>query len=905
MEKLFGYLKRNIKLAFKTVTFHFKEYLCFYIAILIIQTLFGIIIMSSSNSITTEKKEISSSYGYHIAFMNMNERQYTYFDRMLDPDYNPKDYKNEKVKPPQQTSITKALLLMDEDSRGRGDSKLYDMYFVFDDGNGSSLDTLYERYQKYYEKDINSLRTKDGTFEIVLSPLFDMSERIDDIKGSCALWLFILALVSILVLILLYNIRINHFKFTYGIYMSFGADSRTLFGTCFWEVMMISWLTLIPAAAISTVTDFVFASIENYDYYFSPYLMLFAILFMIPIVLISVYLPVKATAVKPPLKLLLAEDNSNLVTSPRISTQLLGKSFPSSYERLSFSRFKKYNAQLIFSSVIFAAIFVWTSFYCSIYEYNISSKQPEFTVNFEQKKIVNNETLIVKDKEVADFDIKRKAIYTPDAYMKRAVKDGAVSEFEKYYDQSRFTHEFDDESVPNVRLRRFYSLDGTEVTPDYEAALDKALDNGYAEDDLRKLEEYLTSKAYVVERNSETLIAEKVFNAKEEIKTTVTYDGPTYESDMGDELRSINGVVDLFKVCSTDAFGISSMMMFQASDVRGDSGFTVHPNASKYTDVTMDVQYRAADDEVIQYIENNFKYTGDLNDITLDRVIISDSVFNQSVLKIKPGDTIQIATLKSLKKQPTASDGLEGNKYLDFLLQYGEFEYRQYNVGAVIHDMASSDKMVVYLPDSQYELITGSKPLYKEVSVFVDQSMSNEAVRMLSSDLRAWADDYDYTKIEWLDSLNEMRAERTMRKLPIFQTIAVTVLILSPIFWFFAQIMFYKKREKEIELLRGMGAIEKEIRKIFLFDGAVIALLGALATVLLSVVGVYGMYRLAQGILTVSASGIGVKYYFEAPWAAGITAVIASAVFGFLSAYIPYIVNKRSSNKKLSEEFGG
>ena len=122
-----------------------------------------------------------------------------------------------------------------------------------------------------------------------------------------------LGIVSVVILILLYNIRINHFKFTYGIYMSFGADSKKLFGTCFWEILIISGLTLIPSAIIATVADFLFFEVAGYSYHFAPYLMLFAVLFMVPVVMIAVYLPVKATAVKPPLKLLLVHLLKNLI----------------------------------------------------------------------------------------------------------------------------------------------------------------------------------------------------------------------------------------------------------------------------------------------------------------------------------------------------------------------------------------------------------------------------------------------------------------------------------------------------------------------------------------------------------------------------------------------------------------
>lgn len=896
MEKLIGYLKRNIKLAFKTVTFHFKEYLCFYIAIFIIEMLFGIITMSASNNLYMDEKETTDNYNYHLVITGVNSRQYEYLEKLRDIDYDENDYAGE-IAPPPAYGINKAVEYVKEESRGTGSDRVYDIYYLLDDGEGTPIEDLYTRFNRLY---LNDLRALGSNFDVTLSPLYSLSERQADIRMDCAVWIVLLGIVSVVILILLYNIRINHFKFTYGIYMSFGADSKKLFGTCFWEILIISGLTLIPSAIIATVADFLFFEVAGYSYHFAPYLMLFAVLFMVPVVMIAVYLPVKATAVKPPLKLLLAEDNSNLVTSPRISVQFLGKKFPGAYEKISLGRFRKYNIQLVLSSVLFAALFVWTSFYCGIYEYSTENDSPEYIVNFNQNRVVETTEVATRGEAVtSDVTIVRRALYTDDVFLRRNLRDSVAGAFEKFYNSSLYEFNMTETG------RQFIDLaTGEDVTTAYNTAMGNALISNYNPADLERLEEYLATGDYDFDRNEYGYIVEVYPVVIEEVET-VTYVGDTYTSDMRQELLSIPGINKVYKSCSTSAFQLTSHVAFATDDTKINSGFVIDPN-DENTSVTMSVNYNAADEELIEYFLSTFRLEGDPYELVEGekQVIISDSVNNRSVLKINVGDTIRVAKLKSLSKDPAEEGGLEGDRYISFLLENGEFEYETYRVCAIIENMASDSNMSMFFSEDDYQAITGSEALFKEVAVYVDQSLSKGAVETLGGDLRTWAGKYSYTSVDWENSLAESSSERSMRRLPLFGTIAVMLLIISPLFWFFSQIMFYSKRQKEFELLRGMGAAEKEIKKIFITDGIMYAVIGAVTTVLLSAIGVFAINRITLSALSLSAETSNVRYVFEMPWGAAIIAVLASALIGFLSCALPYVIDRAKTAKKTSEEFG-
>ena len=58
LERIWEYLSRNIKIAWKSVFFNFKQYCCFFAAIFIIQLLFGMMAISAINNNSVEYQQI-------------------------------------------------------------------------------------------------------------------------------------------------------------------------------------------------------------------------------------------------------------------------------------------------------------------------------------------------------------------------------------------------------------------------------------------------------------------------------------------------------------------------------------------------------------------------------------------------------------------------------------------------------------------------------------------------------------------------------------------------------------------------------------------------------------------------------------------------------------------------------
>ena len=889
MGRIFSGLWHEIKMAFKTVTFHFRQYFCFFLAILAMEVMFGIIVMSASNNMYQYEKSINDDYSYHFSLINLTEGQYNYF------------VENEQLRLNPSYTID------------------YDGTFIYVEINEDAIETATERMSlaDYYDNFLNSFikrapDVKDNPIIPQFSPLYNLESTLNSMRLQCAAKLFVLALVSMAVIILLFNIRLNHFKFTYGIYMSFGADTKKLFATSFWEMMMIGILMLIPAAAIAIPVDYLFYFVEDYKYHFAPQLMAFCILFIIPIILLSVFLPIKYTAVKPPLKLLLAEDNSNLVSSPRISSQIAGKKFPKAYENLGLWRFRKYGATLVGSSVLFAAIFVWISFYQGIYAFNMNMEQAEFTINAKREVNEKIEWLVTEDsKDVAnEYRQARSNVY------KNSASQVDINAFEKYYSEDYIINRNDNGYVTSV-----YKSDDTErkedVALEYLAARDKVV----RDDLLSALEDvskpynktFANFEQYFDRQKYEMRTVDGVLQVweKQQVKTVEEVYHEISSEDRISLENLVGGYGSVYKQCVKDAFTNESYVAFNKNDVAWFSGFQIN-QSDKSQKVTNKADFFAADSdqESINYIKLNYQVEGDLNKIYETGpngekyIAITETAANRKVLNIDVGDTIQISVLQKLDKQP--SGNMENDKYLDHIIRYGEFNNMTFTVCAVIKDMPTTENVAIYLSPEDYEAVTGEEETYNQMSVYVDSTLQRSQIDTMYTDLVKWSkgDGEIFATVTWNNAVAESRNDREMRNLPVIQMIAIFSLVLSPLFWFFSQIMFFGKRQGEFEILRAMGATEKEIKQIFRKDGIVLSLVGVVATVLFSFIGMFVIYKLNMSFVARFDVQARTLYRFTMPWIPLAVAVAVTAICGYMSSMIPYRIDRKRYKKKKAVEYG-
>lgn len=385
-ERLWEYLSRHIKIAWKSVFFNFKQYCCFFAAIFIIQLLFGMMSISSTNNNAVAKEQIQDEYDYHYALYDLTQSQYNYI----------KEYKRSDGMGVMDE--TKQLyVIVDETSRinVREQKEEYDVFLRFgkldrETGALADDDTVakYKKdFEEHYVQKLASLEPSYNyqNFTTENTLLSTYRDRVSSNKATFWVITIILLVLSVFLLTSIYNIRLNQYKFTYGVYMTFGADFKMLFVTAFWEMFVIALVTLIPAVLASTLIVYLIYRPSGFAFAFSGWVIFKDFIFSTLVVLASVFLPMRTTSMRRPMSLIITEDNSNLVTSPRKSFNLLGKSFPGHYEMYSIWRFRKYNIQLLTTAIVFCALFICGLYLGDIYNKGMNYPRPQYqmTINTE------------------------------------------------------------------------------------------------------------------------------------------------------------------------------------------------------------------------------------------------------------------------------------------------------------------------------------------------------------------------------------------------------------------------------------------------------------------------------------------------------------------------------------------
>ena len=939
MGKFFKSMGRGLKLGFKTVTFHWKQYFCFFMAILAMEIMFGIVVMSSSKNIEQYISKTNSQYDYHFAMTNLPKEERAWFEQKINSlDVTPYSVKNEN-----------GFLYVE----------IHTDYELETAGPTRSVEYYYNEFVSTYVNRMPTLHMKPKDVQYLMSPLYNMDSKILGMRLECAAKLLVLAVVSIAVIILLLNIRLNHFKFTYGIYMSYGADSKKLFSTSFWEMLVIGILMFIPSALISIAAAFFLyapaggmAVGELTQFLLNQATLVFwVLLFIIPICIIAVWIPIKITASQPPLKLLIAQDNSNLVSSPRISSQLLGKKFPGSYESLGLFRFRRYIATLVASSVLFASAFVWIYFFGNIYDFNTKQEQAEFTIT------VNNEMEVVEEyignspKRVdvtSDYKKLRDKIYD-EHYL--TAKLEAVRAFEDFYTARYVIVRAPEGTVvqgkdASGRITHVYAYDDTNHQNDlyklYRDARNAIVKEAYQiggtgeyGKNFLEFEEYLTDGCYADGTNNPKVeyeqvksdvlrIVDKVY--RKEYQKTYKYPDNLLATQNAKEI-ALEGLIDGYTLLKHIDFElyksendkenkatVKSNYIYAAFNddlVKGFSGFEYNNQTEKR--VTDNVELFPLDKREFNLTLLNQKYTLDkLNpedDLSLTDMktvgskryaIISETAANSQVLNLKPGDTFTLNYISAVKG--TYDETLKGDDLLSELIKNETFNEVEYIVYAVIKDMPTSENIPIYLLEDEYEFVTGVNPIPNKFSVYVPSTTTATAINDLYVSLAEWG--VDYATVTWNNTVAENRETIDMKNLPVIQTIALFSLMLSPLFWFFSQIMFYGKREEEFRMLRGLGATEKEIKKIFRKDGLILSAIGIIATVLMSILGVFIIHKLNMTYVAFFDQGALTLYRFDMPWIAILIALAVTAVCAYMSTVIPYRIDRKKAKKAVSREFG-
>lgn len=695
----------------------------------IIQMFCGLVTISFDNNNPIEYQHITAEYDYHMVLKDLNGYQANFLVNNEIAVF-ANDYVFE-------------ITQINENADYLSNETTYDLYIIF---TGDDIKASEERFRARYFPEISALGVEGTSFRLSTTPLLHFEKNILANRSAYVAFCIIIIALSVFLLMALYNIRINHFKFLYGIYMTFGADFKKLFSTAYWEIFVISLITFIPAYALSTLVVYNIYLPSGFEFTFLISSIFKVFLYTLIIVGVAVYFPMKLMSIKAPMGLIVSEDNSNLVSSPMRSHNLMGKKFPVQYEILSIWRFRKYNIQLLFTAVVFSALFICGLYLANIYETNLEYEQPQFTVSLEQTSF--------------------------------------------YYDDGAY--------------RELMAIDGiTEIAP------------------------------------SDTI---------------------------------------------TEAIWISSHIIVHKSNVRATANMVIYQEENTYR-VSNEAVYIPGDKYQIENLEK-YEYEGDLNSINTNEktIIIGDAISNMRTYKYEIGDTIRVAKktgqIRSIDKNET------GNQMLKSQLKYFHFEYETYTIGAIIKNIPTGYTPIYFSVDD-YRAVTGNSSQAKVLEIFVDPDLSKDEVTSIEEQLRDWGRTYGKVNVTNSHRLSLHSIEQDKHLREIYTALAILILMISPLIWFFSQILYYFKRENEFNILQSIGAVVKEIRQIYVQGGLAMGVLSIVFCAALSYSFSYIMYYFYNVSLPYFTH-VNVRYEFYMPWYAILTSIVVSVLCGFLSAYLPY-----------------
>lgn len=358
--------------------FNFKQYLPFFIAIIIVQLLYGMMTVSNDNNNNVEYQHVMEEYNYHMVLKGLNSDQARYLIEDRGAVF--------------KSDVIFQIVDSEEYENNFTGETRYDIYLRFLPELKASL----KRFTGSYEKELAALGAEGTSFTKSTTSLMTFE---DNERANAVTFIFItlvLLAVCIFLLTSLYNIRINQYKFTYGIYLTFGADFKMLFSTAFWELFVIFVVTFIPSMGVSTLISWLIYRASGYGFLFNGLSILKTFLFTLAVILASCWTPMKIMSVKDPMSLIITEDNSNLVTSPMRSFNIFGEKFPTKYEFYSIWRFRKYNIQLLTTAIVFCALFIMGLYMADIYTTDLNYPRPQFEVDlknsgFEYDEIMSHE----------------------------------------------------------------------------------------------------------------------------------------------------------------------------------------------------------------------------------------------------------------------------------------------------------------------------------------------------------------------------------------------------------------------------------------------------------------------------------------------------------------------------------
>ena len=769
---------RNLKNASKSVTKGFKEYLCFFIAVFAMQVGFVTFALMTDTNIQNAHDTVTEEYGHHVEIVGLDQEQKVNLQYTIDLAITRLDPYIKTATIHKEVDDTYTFMITFVDGVNLSEAKSHIL----------SHDILGTIYKENRDTGIPwSLRT---------TPLYSYEQDYATTYSASYVALFVLwTVLSVVVLWVLYRVRVNHFRFVYGIYMTCGADFPKLFGTAGGELFMVSLLTMLPAVLTGTGITMLAYLPQGVSISVSVASVIGFVFYDLLMTLLAVYMPMRRMALQTPVQNLVAQDNTSLVSSPRKSFRMFGSGFPLKYELFGIWRLRKYYIGLLLSAVLFASAFVSGLYIADLEKYHADIDPYEYLIHY-----------------------------------------GSIASLEE------------------------------EVETDEEgnAVIVNPIDRETAE----------------MIRFDPDIFLEDVMNTS----------GVSYV-DWSVVKRGGSMAAHLLLTPSQLAGGTDSLV---PSRERESQGYKFAMNEFSYT---------AFDEMYVDMLVSQELCTFEGDPYALfegeRQVIISEDSFNQKAYQFSPGDKVLVAVFE------TAHGAIEMIFKPDIILRQQienyDFKYVEYTVCAVMRGKTSENNITFGITFDEYEELTGEYPIRNQLKVYMEKGSDFDTVNRAEDEIRSVLQYCNGWQISpsgnyFKTTLNNQKRDNVM-----IYTLAALLLIISPLVWFFSQIMYYRKRQGEFHMLLALGADKASIPKIHRMTGGVLSGLAFMVTILLSCLLNAVVHLSINTILPKFGLLENVGYDYELSLPALVACILVSVLCGFLSCEVPYRIFKKNKKKDTIE----
>ncbi len=764
---------RNLKNAFSNVTKNWKEYICFYLAALAMGAGFWTVTLCTEANLADARERVESSYDYHAEVIVPDNETYANLDNVL-------SYELRR----ENEYLASYYWAYDEEPLPDG---RYVVRLVFTDVRGLDVSYIWVKAGILQQVPYETVR---------FSPLYTFEE---DFVTPYTAQLWIVTIIwfafSVLMMLLLFYIRLDHFRFIYGIYMTFGADFPRLMGAAGGELTVITGLTCLPAALIGggiTAALYIPAGVVPV---LTVRAALIALIGSLTAVFVSVWYPMRYLSKRAPVLHLRAGDNTSLVSSPRRSFFLFGETFPGKYELYSMWRMRKYYIRLVLSAILFAAVFVSGLYAAEMVDSHNALDPGEYILT-----------------------------YTPVGY----------------------------------------------APPDEEIETDEAGNPvptpGWKPDDEEAI-----------------LLWEDV----------ALFLG---------ELNAVPGVSHAEWKVSLPGGHTASHLLLKPGQLYASRTYTVpsEERASEgYRWAMNNYAYTAIDEAWIENMTKNGLCTFDGDPyaaLTEEKhIIISEDIYNKQTYDFAPGDQILVAVCEEVFFKELVTDPRE---LLRGQIRDNKFRYETYTVAAVMRGMDSESYITVGVPYEEYHRLTGNYPVRDHLTVYMKNGTDLDTVRSAEGELRRILTPFVGWSVTPTGNYFESSVKALKNDNAVILTLAAALLCISPMIWYFSQILFYRKRRGEFALLRALGAKDSAFGRMHRLVGGVLSGCAFLVTILLTLGLNYIIYFTVNTFLPKMGLTESVHYDYGLSLPALIACILVSVLCGYLSCELPYRMYARRDVQK-------